>query len=164
MNRLEKNPYTGTTPTEGMSDKERKTYIRRRIIEEFDSRKINCTVNDNRVQLKPHKTESQTAIAGVWFDLRQEFMTDEPATYWINYTFGMDCEDDMQSLRYQIYKQLYLKYSTLPFMKKKMAREKFLTAIENSYTETFDLCCKILCERSLFNMEPDRRGRPTRKF
>lgn len=158
MNIKIKNPYTGTTPTEGMSDEERKTFIRRRIIELFDERKVNCTVNEDIVQHKPRKTASIVEIADVYFDLLQEFLTDEKALYWIEKTFGKYSKDDMVNLRFRIFDSIYKKYCSAPFLKPNKAKEIFLNMIERSYIDTFDLCCTIMAEKGIFCTERSKKG------
>lgn len=154
-----KYPYTGTTPTQGMTDDERKTYIRRRILDEFEIRKINCTINDDRVINKAMKTSEPSEVAGVWYDLHEEFLTDEPALFWLDYHFGKNDKDDFKNLRFRIYENVYKKYCRAVFRKPKNARQIFLDYIDRCYIDVFDLCSNILAERGTFVMDLEKVGK-----
>lgn len=136
MNRLEKNPYTGTTPTEGMSDKERKTYIRRRIIAEFSNRHLPITIHGDKIT--EYGTFKQSDLAAVWFDLREEYTTDAEALYWIDWHFGKDSNDTAERLRYNIYRY-GMTISENRFDRLENVRERFMDIMGN-YTIIYDVC------------------------
>lgn len=136
MNRLEKNPYTGTTPTEGMSDKERKTYIRRKIIAEFSNRHLPITIHGDKIA--EYGTFKQSDLAAVWFDLHEEYTTDAEALYWIDWHFGKDSTDATERLRYNIYRYV-MAISENRFNRSEKVRERFMDIMKD-YTIIHDVC------------------------
>lgn len=124
---------------------DKKKEVRRRILQELRNRHLPITIRGDRITEFGSYTPSD--LSAVWFDLREEYTTDEEAVRWLDFHFGKDSDDAGERLRYIIYRYV-LTMAENPYSTAEHVRYKFLKVMAD-YPVIFDVCFSMMNNRTI---------------
>lgn len=122
---------------------DKKKEVRRRILQELRSRHLPITIRNDRITEYGSYTPSD--LAAVWFDIREEYTTDDDAVEWLDFHFGKDSDDVAERLRYIIYRYV-LTMAENPYSTAEHVRYKFLKVMAD-YSTIYDVCFSLMNNR-----------------